>query len=169
MPKDLIKDQVNIGEVVFEWSFDEYEKYERGRRWYLVMGLLAMALVVQAVWTGNYLFALVIVLFAIILVLQSFQTPLVVTFALSDAGVVIGTKFFPYAEMDNYWLVYNPPEVKTLYFQPNGLVRHRLAAPMPDELDPNVLREFLNQFLTEDLDREEEPLSDRLSRLWKLQ
>lgn len=169
MPKDLAKEQVNIGEAAFQWQFNEYEKYERSRRWYLVTGLLALALVVQAVWTGNYLFALIIVLFAIILVLQSLQTPLAVAFVLTDSGVAVGTKFYPYAEMDNYWLVYNPPEVKTLYFQPNGLIRHRLSVPLPEELDPNDLRDFLNQFLAEDLEREEEPLSDRISRLWKLQ
>ncbi|MDD2758299.1 MAG: hypothetical protein PHD72_02915 [Patescibacteria group bacterium] len=168
MPQDLLKQNVNIGNVVYSWNFKEYEKFDRGRKWYLVMGLIAAALIFYAVTSGNYLFALIIVLFGIIILLQEMQEPAELAFAITDTGVIVGSKYYPYNDLENFWLVYNPPEVKVLYFQPKSIIKHRLHIPLLD-INPEELRNYLNQYLSEDLEQEEEPLSDRLSRLFKMQ
>ena len=49
----------------------------------------------------------------------------------------------------------------------NNILKHRLQVPLLDN-DPRPIREYLNEFLVEDLDQEEEPLSDRLGRMFKL-
>ena len=116
MPK-IIKDQTSLGQVLHEWSVQEYEKHERGLRWYVFMGTVGVALVVYALFTGNFLFAVIIVLFAIILFLQSHQEPTKILFQITDLGLVIGSRFYPYSELNNFYLVYNPPEVKTLFLE----------------------------------------------------
>lgn len=168
MPKDLIKENINPGNIVHQWSFKEYEKYVRGRRWYVVMALLAAALIIYAIVSGNYLFALIVILFGIILFLQDMQEPGKMDFAITDLGVVLGTKYYPYSDLDNFWIIYNPPEIKTLYFQTKSAIKHRLNIPLVD-VNPIDVRDYLNQFLSEDLKQEEEPLSDRISRLFKIQ
>jgi len=80
----------------------------------------------------------------------------------------VGTKFYPFSELEKYWIIYNPPEVKTLYFEPKNIIKHRLSVPLLDA-DPLLIRSYLNQYLFEDLDVEEEPLSDRLGRILKMQ
>jgi len=169
MPKNIIKEDVNIGEVAWQWEFQEYEQYERGFRWYLVMSLVALALIIFSVGSGNYLFALIVVLFVVIMILQNMQRPLGVVFAITDNGILLGDRFYSYNELDKFWLLYNPPLLKTLYFEPKNLVKHRLSVPLADEANPSEIREFLNQFLSEDLEVEEEPLSEKLSRLLKIQ
>ncbi|MDO8626267.1 MAG: hypothetical protein Q7K39_02285 [Candidatus Magasanikbacteria bacterium] len=164
MPNDLTRENANIGRVVYQWTVKEYEEYERGRRWYLVIGGLALALVLFAVFTANYLFALIIILFGIILYLHDLQTPLEVPFALTDVGIILGKKFYRYSELGNFWIIYNPPEVKVLYFSLGNFLRHRLQVPLL-EYDPRPIREHLSLYLVEDLDQEEEPLSDRVGRL----
>lgn len=168
MPKDLTKENVNPGNIVYQWTFKEYEKYSRGRRWYMVMGLLAAVCIVYAMVSGNYLFALIIILFGIILFLQDTQEPAQMDFTITDSGIVLGAKYYPYADLDNFWLIYNPPEIKTLYFSLKNAIKHRLNIPLAD-VNPVELRDYLSQFLNEDLDQEEEPLSDRISRLFKIQ
>ncbi len=168
MPQDLSKEDVNLGEVIYNWTIKEYEKYERGSRWYLVMGIFAILLIGFAVISANYLFALIIVLFAIILVLQEMNEPVELDFAITETGVVIGNKFFPFFEIEKYWLIYNPPEIKTLYFEPKTILKHRISIPL-DDVDPIELRSYLNQYLVEDIEREEEPISDRLGRILKIQ
>jgi hypothetical protein len=168
MPKNLLKENVNIGEVAFSWEFKEYEQYERGGKWYLIMSIIAILLILFAVLSGNYLFALIVVLFVIIMFLQNLQHPLPVEFGLTDNGIVLGNKFYSYRELDKFWLLYSPPAVQMLYFEPKTIVRHRLSVPLPD-IDPSKVRDFLNQFLTEDLEQEEEPFSERLSRILKIQ
>ncbi len=168
MPQDLLKQDVNFGNIVYSWSFKEYEKFSRGKRWYWIMALLAAALIAYAVFTANYLFALIIVLFGIIIFLQEINEPVELDFGITDTGIVVGTKYYPFNELEKYWIVYNPPLVKVLYFEPKTAIKHRLHIPLLDS-DPVVLRDFLNQYLIEDLDKEEEPLSDRLGRLLKIQ
>jgi hypothetical protein len=95
------------------------------------------------------------------------QEPMDVYFAITETGINLGKKYYRCNELSNFWLIYNPPEVKNLYFGLNSVVKHRLQVPLLD-FDPRPIREYLNQFLTEDLEQEEEPLSDRLARILKI-
>ncbi len=156
-----------MGKVVYEWLVKEYEQYEHSRRWYLIAGLLGSACLVYAIATANYLFALILALFAIVLYLHEMQTPLEVYFAITETGIILGKKYYRYSELSNFWLIYNPPEVKTLYFRLNNFVKHRLQVPLLD-YDPRPIRNYLNQFITEDLEQEDEPLSDRMARILKI-
>jgi len=167
MPVNLNKAEANIGGVVFDWEVNEYEKHDRNKRWYVITAVVGVALLLYSVISGNYLFALVVVLFGIVLFLQDMQQPMQVSFAVTETGIVVGSTYYPFKEITNYWIIYSPPEVKNIYFTTNNILKHRLQIPLLDN-DPRPIREYLNEFLVEDLDQEEEPLSDRLGRMFKL-
>lgn len=167
MPINLSKAEANTGDVIFDWMVNEYEKHDRNKRWYVIMALVGIALLLYSVISGNYLFALIVVLFGIVLFLQDMQQPMEVSFVITEAGIVVGSTYYPFKEINKYWIIYNPPEVKNIYFSTNSLLKHRLQIPLLDN-DPRPIREYLNQFLVEDLEQEEEPLSERLGRMFKL-
>jgi hypothetical protein len=167
MPKNILKEDVNIGEVQYEWTVKEYEQHDRNKNWYVIMGMIGIALAAYGVITANYLFALITVLFGIILFMQDMVAPMDVYFAITNTGVVIGKTYYRYSELSNFWVIYNPPFTKNLYFSQSNVLKHRMQIPLYD-YDPRPLREYLAQFLDEDLDQEEEPLSDRMSRLLKI-
>jgi len=167
MPKDLSKEDINPGRIVYAWTVKEYEKYDRSHRWYLATGIALAAFLAFALLSGNYLFALVIILFGIVLYLHDMQEPMDVYFAITDTGIILGRRYYRFSELKNFWLIYNPPEIKTIYFTLNSVVKHRLQVPLL-EYDPRAIRDHLNQYLTEDLEQEEEPLSDTLARVFKI-
>lgn len=167
MPKDLTKENAPTGKIIFEWLVNEFEQHVRTRRWYIVASIIAVALVVYAVVSTNYLFAMVIVLFGIVLYLHAMQEPLQVYFAITETGIILGKKYYRFSELADFWFIYNPPEVKNMYFTLNNILKHRLQVPLMD-YDPRPIRDYLNQFLSENVDQEEEPLSDRMARLLKL-
>ncbi len=167
MPKDLLKENVATGRVVYEWWVKEYEKRERSKRWYMVATISVVALLAYSLISQNYLFSLIVVLFGIIVYLHDMQNPIDVYFAITEVGIILGKKFYRYNELSNFWIIYNPPEVKNLYFTLNNMVKHRLQVPLLD-YDPRPVRDYLKKFLKEDLDQEEEPMSDRLARTFKL-
>lgn len=169
MSKDLLKEDVNFGELIYSTTIKEFEKHERGKRWYLIMTILAILLISIAILTANYLFALIIVLFAIIMVLQEMNKPIDLNFAVTETGIIVGNKYYSFSEMEKYWIIYNPPEIKALYFEPKSIIKHRIMIPLGDDVDPVILRSFLNMYILEDLEKEEEPLSDRLGRILKIQ
>ena len=167
MPKDLTKESVNTGNVVYEWLIKEYEEYDRSKRWYIIAFSAGILLVVYALFTANYLFALVIILFGIVLYMHEMQPPLDVYFAVTETGIIIGKKFYRFSELAGFWLIYNPPHVKNLYFRMKNVVRSRLKIPLLN-YDPRPIREYMKQFIEEELEHEEEPVSDRLARLFKI-
>ncbi len=167
MPKDLTRDIVPVGKVMYEWWIKEFEQYERSRRWYIIMLLLAGFCVIYGFLTNNYLFALIIILLGIIMYLHELQEPLMVYFAITETGIILGKKYYRFSELKDFYMLYNPPIVKNLYFSLDNRVKYRLVIPLLD-FDPRPIREYLEQYLTENVEIEDEPTIDKLARVLKI-
>jgi hypothetical protein len=167
MPKDLTKEASNTGNVVFEWLIKEYEEYTRTKRWYIIAIIVGVLMVTYALFVANYLFALVIILFGIVLYMHEMQPPMDVYFAITETGIIIGKKFYRFSELSGFWMIYNPPDVKNLYFRLKNIVKFRVKIPLQN-YDPRPIRDYIKQYLKEEVEHEEEPLSDRLARVFKI-
>ena len=165
MPQQ-ISENTTTGEVLQEWTIQEYEQHTRELLWYVIMISLGLILVIYGMVTGNFLFSLIIILFAIILFLQSHQQPGQVLFQITDLGIIIGKRFYLYSEFESFYVIYNPPEVKTLYLETKNGMRPLVRIPLLDK-NPIEVKHALREFLLEDTDKEEEPVSDRLARNWQ--
>lgn len=162
------------GTILKEWVIKEYTQHVRGQAWFVVSGLVALVLIVLSLWTPNFiferpnfLFAEIIVLAAVVVMLWHHREPPNLAVVLFEDGVAIGETFFPYRELGQFWIIYEPPHVKTLYFHFRSTIRPRLPIPLEDE-NPLDIRQILLQYLPEDLERESEPTSDALSRILRL-
>lgn len=157
------------GEVLLTWPVDEYENHQRGPIWYLFFLLLGVAGLIYALVTQNFLFAIIIIMFGVIIGLSSLRPPRQMDFVITEVGVGVGHQFFSFKELQNFWILYEPPEVKNIYFEFKRSLRPHLAVPLYD-VDPIMVRELLIDFLDEDFDDDnnEEPLTDYFGRLLKL-
>jgi hypothetical protein len=63
MPKRINREADNFGNIMYEWSFDEYEKYTRGRKWYIIAGIVGLLLLAYALISGINSFALIVVFY----------------------------------------------------------------------------------------------------------
>ena len=164
MPKKLY-DVASVGNVQHQWSVTEYERHDRAPFWYVFMISIGIVLVVFGLFTGNFLFSLIIILFAIILFLQSQQHPIEVPFLITNVGVVVSDRFYSYSELKEFYIIYQPPAIKTLYIETGSVWHPRLHIPLYDQ-NPVEVRHTLQNYLIENIEKEDEPLSDRLSRNW---
>ncbi|MBI4139318.1 hypothetical protein HY479_04205 [Candidatus Uhrbacteria bacterium] len=164
--QELLDDIIKAQDV-FVWETSAWEKRERGPRWYLIMSVVALAFVIYAVFTNNFLFAFLILLSAIILVLAGHEEPHPALIQIGRNGVVVDGKLHEYKDLSNFSIVYHPPQTKLLYVETNSLIRPRLRLPL-DEQNPIELRDHLKQYLDENLLLQEEHLSDILARLFKI-
>ncbi|MBI5621727.1 hypothetical protein HY933_02600 [Candidatus Falkowbacteria bacterium] len=155
------------GEELASWEFPEFVAHERSRAWYVIAIIIGGLLLLYAVLAANFLFAVIILVAAVVIFLRSSQPPQSVPFALYEDGIRIGQKFYDFSEVKSFCIIYNPPEVKSLYFNFNSLWQPRMRIPL-DDVDPLSLRDLLLEYLAEDLDQEDEPFSDGISRLFKL-
>jgi len=153
--------------ILIDWDFPEFSKYERGKKWYLLVIILVTLFLLYAIWTKNILFAIILVLAAFIGVVQHFQKPVMVDAAITEDGVVIGNKFYAYEDLEKFWIIYKPEIAKLLYLDFKNPLKRRLAIPL-EEVDPLKVRSILQQYLEEDLEREEEELGDSLAKVLKM-
>ncbi|TAK03993.1 hypothetical protein EPO34_02430 [Patescibacteria group bacterium] len=161
------QDAVHAGEYLLSWEVDEYPRQHRSTRWYAIASVLGIALIIYAIWTANFLFAVIVIMMGIITLLSTFRDPARIGVVLTTNGVVIGGTFHEYKVMKSFALVYEPPEVKNLYLDFQSSLRPLITIPLEDT-DPNLVREALLPFLKENLDRTEETLTDVLQRVYKL-
>lgn len=152
---------------LFVWEAPAYPKYERTKTWYLVMSLIAVFLVAYAIWTANFLFAFIVLLSAIVLILAGNKDPERILVQIGDNGVVWHGHFYPFQDIDNFAIIYQPPYSKILYLEPKGIAKTRVRISLEDE-NPLEIRQHLKQYLPEDLDLRDEHFSDIMARLMRI-
>ncbi len=168
MSKEKNNNTTDDSSLIIEWRVPEFETHQRTKKWYFYAILISAILLLFAFLSGNYLFAIFIILSAIIIVLHDKQEPIPVYFAITTTGIIIGKKRYDYSELKNFSIVFKPHlNKKNLYFEFKSATKMRLSIPLMD-MDPLLIRKNLLKFLPEDLDRTDEPLSESLSRLLKI-
>ena len=154
--------------IFFSWQIPEYEKHDRGRNWHIAAFGISLLLLLFSLATLNFLFALIIAISAFVIIMNHGQEPPLLEVVISESGLRIGNRFYDYDEIKNFAIVYKPQQgVKQLYLEFKSWYRHRLSLPLLD-INPVLLRRALLEFLDEDKEREEPPLTESLARLLKL-
>ena len=160
--------QIDQGDEIISWQVPEYEKHKRNKSWYIFAGIIGLLFLVYAIYTKNFLFAVIIIIVALIIILHDSREPDLVKINITDEGIIVGRKFYDYDEIKNFSIVYKPKQnVKNLYFEFKNAIRQRLSIPLIN-INPLTIRETLLKYLPEDLDRTDQPLSEGLAKMFKL-
>jgi hypothetical protein len=149
------------------WEVKEYRRYERGRLWHVLMALAGVGLLIYTVASANFLFALIIMMFALIIYISSVVEPRTVRFGITDTGVRFGKTMRRFRDASRFWMIYEPPEVKSLYIEFKGATTPRMVVDL-GEMNPNEVRTVLGQFVREDLEEDVEPFADFVGRVLKI-
>lgn len=164
MPEETKKE--NHGKSLMSWKIPEYTKHERNRAWFVIAGIVLFLFLIYAFYTRNFLFVVILILSAAIILLQSMEEPMKLDFNIFEDGLGVGNKFYSWRDLNKFYIIYEPPEVKNLYFEFKGL-KSRLSIPLLAQ-NPVKVREILLKYLIEDLEQEQEPLSEEYARWLKL-
>ena len=163
MPQRL----TDFGHTIYHvWDIPEYTKYPHSRRWYIGATTFLVVCIGYALYSDNYLFAFILLLITVIFLYHEMREPQLTQFGITDKGVVWRGFLYPYNDVKSFFIIYDPPAVKTLYIAFKGAATPRLTIPVEDE-DPVQIRETLLRFLPEDETRTEEPLDEVLEKVLK--
>jgi hypothetical protein len=155
------------GQELLGWQVDEFIRHNRTTAWYLVAATIGLTLLIYAIATANFLFAVIVLMIGLILLVTSFTEPARIEIHVTNLGVVIGGTFYEYKDMKSFAVIYQPPEIRVLYLNFRSPWQPVLSIPL-EEMDPNQVRETLLTYLTEDQEQDDERLTDTLRRLYKL-
>lgn len=162
------------------WQVPEYRIPQRNRTWYIIATLFLLICIFfsffaisnwQIVFLGynsNFLFVLILIVSAAIMYTNERREPLMINFELGPEGIKIGSKFYDYDDIKNFSVLYKPKQsLKNLYFEFKTSARPRLSIPLR-RMDALTVRNFLIRYIDEDLERNNAPLSEQLTKLLKL-
>lgn len=150
-------------EVLMSWQAREYHQYELDPYKMGVLVLVAIALIIYAVVTANYLFALIVIMVMVVLQIFGKKEPTTINVSMNKEGIEVGDKVFTFEDdLKSFWVLYNPPNVKTLNFDRQQAILPNIAVQL-EEQNPLKIREMLLRYLPEDMEKEEH-FSERMAR-----
>ncbi len=157
----------DVGTPIVSWEAFEYTPNDRSKSWYIIASVIGAALLVYSIITSNYLFAIIVLMTGVILLMNGLKHPKRMEVHVTDMGIVVGETYHDYKDIKEFALVYEPPIVKTLYVDFNSVLKPMISIPLEDA-DPNAIRESLLPYVFENLEREDETLTDILRRVYKM-
>ena len=157
-----------LGKKIISWSIPEYDKHEREKNWYIISAIVGLLFIIYSFFSGNFLFAAIIIIGALVIIIHDGQEPMAVDFIITDQGLIVGKKFYDYDVIKDFSIVYKPNQnIKNLYFEFKNVIKPRLSIPLKS-MNPLPIRENLLKYLPEDLERTDQPLSEALAKMFKL-
>lgn len=150
------------------WEIDDIKKYPRDKKWYIIAAIIAVGLIVYALITKNYFFALIIILASGLIIYFDNEPAKRIPFSIKYNGFQLANTFFEFQTVRNFYIIYKPKEdVKKLFVEFKNPIKHRLSIDLENQ-DPVEIRNYLLQYLDEDLEKENEPISEGLAKIFRL-
>ncbi|MDP4000747.1 MAG: hypothetical protein Q8P83_00700 [bacterium] len=144
------------------WEALEFTDHKKSKGWYIGFILISVGLLVFAIISKSVITIITFALLIIVAYIFSNQRPREITYTISTTGITVGNVLYPFHSIKTFWVIYRPPAIKTLNFETTAYLNNQVSLEL-DKQDPIALKLFLEEYLIEDLDREES-LTDVLSR-----
>lgn len=150
---------------VIYWQAPKYIQHEKSVKWFIAAGIIVLLLVISSIYFNNWSFAVALITLAVVYFMMHKEEPQMVDVVISKAGIKFGNKEIPYQNIKAFWIIYEPPNIKTLHLQFTG-ARHDLVIQLEDQ-DPAELRTFLCSQVRE-IEGKHESFTDALIRVLKM-
>lgn len=131
-----------------EWVAPEFVKYKREKSWFILPGLVALALIIIAIILKNFLFTVGIIIAAFIVYFYAVKEPRKIKFSISGKGIQVDNQIFPFENLKSFWIFYNPPEIKELSVRSKKMFIPYIKLPLGDQ-NPAEIRKLLLRFIPE--------------------
>lgn len=93
-------------ETIIEWQAPEFNYVEKEPIWFLSMGLFATLFVIYAIWQQNLLFAIFIIISAVVLIYWAKEKPKTLQFTLNSEGITISDyNSYTWNSLQNFALI----------------------------------------------------------------
>jgi len=97
---------VVANENAVQWTASEYIAHHKGAGWFLLLGLAVVAVAVGIYfWTKDIISVVAIVGMAVLFGYYAGRKPAVQSYSISEQGVAIGEKVYPFSELKSFSIV----------------------------------------------------------------
>jgi hypothetical protein len=147
-------------DIYFAWTTPEYAQRHRTADWYWAVAIIAISAAAASILLGNVLFAILIVLSIIILLSFSRQLPRTLSIEVNKHGVKVDKELYRYENIESFWVEDSLPTGTVLTIKSKRLFMPHVSFPVPDEINPDDLRDVLAVYTKEE--PYTQPVSERI-------
>lgn len=151
--------------TLLKWQSSVIPSHERSPRWYIIGGILVLAVSAYGILTGAWSLTLIAILCGGVYFLIRSHKPVLHNITLTEEGVFFDQSFTRWEDTQSFWIV-DTPQYSTLRIAYKAKRREPMTILL-DTIPVSVVRNVLSQFLTELTDQRETWL-DFLIRTCKL-
>lgn len=118
-----------IDSPLLEWTALEYEYKDRSYDWLWSVGLGALLLAAIFLYFGNFLFSIVIVLSAVVIIIYAKRPPAEVNFAITTKGLRAGRELYLFTSIKDFAI---SKDGKRLVIESSRAFLPRITIPLDD-------------------------------------
>lgn len=137
-----------VGKVLTSWEAPEFVRYDKGLLWYIVALIFICSMAGYGIYANSPIMSITFILIGVVGYIQTHREPEIVSFSLTSSGVLVGKEFYPYENIQSFWIFYEPPHTKILSLHTTGSFLPYVHIPL-DEEDPVKTREILLEHIEE--------------------
>jgi hypothetical protein len=133
------------------WQALEHNHYKKKTAdWFWGLGIITAGLAVLIFFFGNFLFGVIIILFAITSSLLANRKPQVVEFEITRKGVRAGNILYPYSSLESFWVDDGEFHDKIIFKTRKSLHPYIIIPFDSTQTNPEVIADFLLDYLNEE-------------------
>lgn len=159
--KEHFKTRTLIG-----WKTYLYPNYKKTTAWYLITFVIVFLLAAYGIWSNAWTFSVVVIIAAGVYYTIHAQENPIIEVKISDIGLKVGARFYPYTDIATFWLDYNPPYASDLHLVLKNKHKQDITIQF-HKIDPAIIRKALGAYLPEWEEREKN-LGESITNLFGL-
>jgi hypothetical protein len=165
--KEILRDTPSeFDNAIISWVAPEFIQHHRGIIWKIIMGAIVISAAVIGIFYNSWTFSLAIVTFAVVYWLFNREKTKVVEVVISQMGIKVGTRKYPFGKIKGFWINYNPPISKSLFVRVDGDLALDIEIQLNTQ-NPAVVREILIDKIPE-FEGKRQSTTDIFLKLFKL-
>lgn len=143
------------------WQALDHIKEKRTDDWFWIVGVIAIGMTVLAIYFGNYLFGLFILLATFTSFLMAHSAPKMVEYEINRKGLRTGDVLYTYSSLESFWIIDEDGfDRDRILFKSNKMFMPLIIVPLGDAVSIEEVRDYLLENLKEE--EMHEPISQHI-------
>lgn len=148
--------------TLISWSAPEFIYYEKTTQYFIIAGIFVIVLVILMVILKEWMTVIAIFVTAAVLYIYSQRKPQVLKYGITNKGVNIGARHYPYSQLKSFWIIENP-SASCIHFEPTKRFSLPIIAQLGN-LKTEKIKKVVKKYLPEKTDQKED-LIDKIFRM----
>jgi hypothetical protein len=134
-----------------KWQAYDHIREPKSSDWFWFLGITALAIIVLAIYFGNTLFALIILIGTAILFKTANNPPVVVDYQINRKGVQVGDIIYTYGTLQSFYVIDEDGfDRDRIIIKSRKMFMPLIVVPLGETAHPEDIREYLIEYLDEE-------------------